>query len=355
MDTHGPSRRLFLKHGLYGGAAMLGAPLVTPLAGGVSRVAAAQPPARAAAARVALTTGNDRADMTFRGLRQFHAEIAAAIGNKAVVVKPNTVVNNVPLCATHADNLEAILEFLKSIGKDGNVIIAESAGGGTAQEAFDNYGYLPLATRYGARVMELDATPFELVPCINESDMRPRPTRVASMLMDPDVFVISTTKPKTHDTVVATLSLKNIVMAAPIKAPFNGTFRSDKRLVHGGGVWAINYNLASLALRLQPDLAIIDGFEGMEGNGPVNGTPVGHRVCVVSQDWLAADRVAIELMGIDFATVGYLDHCARWGGLGVADLDNIEILGPALDAHIVKYRLANNIESQLRWRQPIRG
>jgi len=32
--------------------------------------------------------------------------------------------------------------------------------------------------------------------------------------------------------------------------------------------------------------------------------PVQHGVRVVSQDWLAADRVAVELMGIDFANVG---------------------------------------------------
>ena len=43
----------------------------------------------------------------------------------------------------------------------------------------------------------------------------------------------------------------------------------------------------------------------MEGDGPVSGTPVNSRVCVVSPDWLAADRVAVELMGIDFAKVGY--------------------------------------------------
>ena len=62
-------------------------------------------------------------------------------------------------------------------------------------------------------------------------------------------------------------------------------------------------------------LAVIDGFEGMEGNGPVGGTPIDHRVCVASPDWLAADRVAVELMGIDYAKVGYLNFCAN-AGLG---------------------------------------
>ena len=53
----------------------------------------------------------------------------------------------------------------------------------------------------------------------------------------------------------------------------------------------------------------------MEGNGPCLGTAVDHRVCVVSPDWLAADRVAIELMGIDFAKVGVFEAlCGRGHG-----------------------------------------
>ena len=68
--------------------------------------------ARARASRVSLAGGNDRADIAFKSLEPFKDEIAAAIGNKRVILKPNNVIINVPLCATHADNLEGILEFL---------------------------------------------------------------------------------------------------------------------------------------------------------------------------------------------------------------------------------------------------
>jgi uncharacterized protein (DUF362 family) len=72
---------------------------------------------------------------------------------------------------------------------------------------------------------------------------------------------------------------------------------------------------------------------------------------VASTDWLAADRVAVELMGVDFATVGYLNYCAR-AGLGVADLGMIEITGESIKDHIKTYRLNNNIEKQLIWMKP---
>jgi uncharacterized protein (DUF362 family) len=86
----------------------------------------------------------------------------------------------------------------------------------------------------------------------------------------------------------------------------------------------------------------------MEGNGPTQGTPVDHRVCVAGTDWLATDRVAVELMGIDFTKVGYLNYCYQTG-LGMADLSRIEIIGESISSHIKPYRLSDNIEKQMIW------
>src|SRR5271157_5925253 len=88
-------------------------------------------------------------------------------------------------------------------------------------------------------------------------------------------------------------------------------------------------------------------------NGPTGGTLVEHRVCVVSPDWLAADRVAVELMGIDFAKVGYLNYCAQ-AGLGEGDLRRIEVVGEPIAKHIRRYKLADNIDQQLVWMTPPR-
>jgi uncharacterized protein (DUF362 family) len=82
----------------------------------------------------------------------------------------------------------------------------------------------------------------------------------------------------------------------------------------------------------------------------VGGTPVAHKVCVVSRDWLAADRVAAELMGIDFGKIGYLNYCGR-AGLGETDLARMDIIGPALSDHIKTYKLAANLQEQLVWQR----
>lgn len=317
-------------------------------------------PAAGAASRVALTAGEDQADLAFQGLRAFAKEIAAAIGNKRVIIKPNNVAIANQLAASHARNLEGILEFLKAIGKR-DAAIAESAADGPTFDGFANYGYDKVAEKYGARLIDLDAEGFELVHCFDETDFRPHPCRMSKVLLDPNNFIISAAKFKTHDRVLATLSLKNIVVGAPIKDPgfrwgpgAKPGAKSDKPVTHGNGFRGINYNLCALAPRLHPHLAVIDGFEGMEGEGPTGGTPIQHRVCVVSPDWLAADRVAVELMGIDFAKVGYLNFCGQTG-LGQTDLKKIEILGPALAEHVKPYKLARNLEQQIIWMKSAKG
>jgi uncharacterized protein (DUF362 family) len=347
------NRRTFLRASLLGGVA-----LAAPWGVGRRLAAAESSAAAQRTSRVALTAGEDRADLAFQALKPFSQPIAAAIGDKRVIIKPNNVVIDCPLAASDAKNLEGILEFLKSIGKDGNVVIAESPAGGSVLEGFANYGYDKLAAKFGAKLMDLDQDDYETLYCFDEKDIRPHPCRMAKTLLDPNNFIISAAKFKTHDRIVATLSLKNIVVGAAIKRgggerPEGGQWgNSDKPITHGGGYRGINYNLAALASRLHPHLAVIDGYEGMEGEGPGNGTPVNSRVCVVSPDWLAADRVAVELMGIDFAKVGYLNYCAQ-AGLGEADLSKIEVAGPALKDYIKPYKMARSFDQQLIWMKPV--
>jgi uncharacterized protein (DUF362 family) len=365
-------RRCFLSASLCGGLAAATSALSlgkhahaaeTAAAPAAPPIAQPIPEARvkAPAARVALTAGGNRADITLAALREFAKETATAIGDRMVVIKPNNVDIATPLSATHADTIEAVLEFLKSIGKDKNVIIAESAGTGPTMEGFSNYGYPAVAKKYGAKMVDIDRSPFEVVHVLDEKDFRPHRIRTSSLLQGRDCYVISVAKMKTHDCVGATLTLKNIIFGSPLKdvgfrfanRTENGP-QSDKITTHGNGLRALNFNLFQLSKRLHPHLALIDGYDGMEGNGPVAGTRVDHRVCVASNDWLAADRVGVELMGIDFANIGYLNYCAD-AGMGQADLRKIEILGPAIARHVKKYKLADNFQEQLIWKKPTKA
>ena len=350
MATKVFSRRKFLRTSLTGGAAIA---FVRP--SDILSSFGQNIPYRS---KAALTTGNDRADIVFRALKPFSDQIRRATVDKRIVLKPNNVSTETQLAATHVDTLEGILEFLKSVGRTDNVIIAESSAANSTLDGFGNFGYYSLASRYHVKLVDLDQEAYKILNVFNEKDFRPHPVRMSSLLLDQNSYVVSVAKMKTHDMVVATLSLKNIVIGAPIKdkgysysTSAETGAKSDKRIAHGGGIRAINYNLFTLSEWLHPDLAVIDGFEGMQGNGPVRGEPVNHRVCVASTDWLSADRIAVELMGINFDKIGYLNYCAS-AGRGVADLEKIEIIGESIRDHRKSYRLSDNINDQLVWMNP---
>jgi uncharacterized protein (DUF362 family) len=350
------SRRNFLKTSLMGGAAAFAAARIP-----IAKAAAPAPPAPAGfGSKVSLVGGDDRAKIAFDSLVPFKKEIAAAIGNKRVVLKPNNVMIDHPLCASNAQNLEGIIEFLHSIGKT-NIIIAESPANGSALDGFHNYGYDKLAAKYSVKMVNLDTEGYEVVYVIDQKDLQPHAVRASSMLMDPaNNFVISAAKLKTHDSVGITLSLKNIVVGSGIKdsgsgmtRPGSGFGRSDKRLIHGGGTYGINFNLFTMSAKLHPDLAVIDGYEGMEGNGPINGSAVSQKVCIASMDWLAADRVGAELMGVDFSKIGYLTYCTKAGNRGEGDLTKIRILGGAIKDYAKTYQLPRQWDQITSWQKPI--
>jgi len=367
-------RNFLIKSGLAAGAAALLAQRLTHAAAPTNNVPAtpatpppAQPTGAPAAAptKVALTHGDNRTDNIFRALKAVEKEIVASIGKRRIVIKPNNVSSTNQLAASHADALAGILEFLKSIGKLENVIIAESAMGST-MEAFQNFRYTELADKYKIKLVDLDKEAFQTVFAFDAGDAKPHPVRVSSILANQtDNYIISACMLKTHDRAIATLSLKNIVVGAPLKLGGNGGMGggmggrggrgfggSDKPLIHGGnGPYGININLAMLAPLLHPTLSVIDGFEGMEGPGPLSGTKVDHRVAVVSTDYMAADTVGASLMGINPADIGYLSYLAA-AKVGESDVTKMEILGEPIDKLAKKYQLSNSAQNQLKWKDP---
>src|SRR5450432_3935618 len=73
--------------------------------------------------------------------------------------------------------------------------------------------------------------------------------------------------------------------------------------------------------------AVIDGFEGTEGNRPSGVTAVPMHVAIASPDFMAADRVALEIMVIPQHAVGCLQYAAQ-RGVGQFDLSKIDIRKP---------------------------
>lgn len=274
-----------------------------------------------------------------------------------VIIKPNFVSSSNQLAATHADAIRGILDYLAPRFK-GPVVIAESSAQETL-EAFENFHYGRLVPEYRGRQLTLvdlnQEGRYQTIPLV-DFDLHVQPVRLAARLLDPDAFVISSAILKTHDTVVATLSVKNMVLGAPLhQGPKESTRWSDKRRYHVG-LRQTHYNMLVTAQKLQPQwgVAVIDGFDGMEGNGPTGGTAVPSRLALASTDFIAADRVGVEVMGINPAWMGYLVYCGQ-AGLGQYDLAQIDVRGESPTAVRRSYQLHRNIERQMQWMGPLTG
>jgi uncharacterized protein (DUF362 family) len=176
---------------------------------------------------------------------------------------------------------------------------------------------------------------------------------LAARLLDPDAFVISAGVMKTHNVVVATMSIKNMTLGAPLHNRKGEKRWNDKRVYHGG-VRQTHYGIVRTAERMKGNwgVAVIDGFEGMEGNGPASGTPVASRIAIASPDFVAADRVGVECMGIDPDWPAYLNWCGEMG-VGNYDLGKIEIRGESIDNVRKSYQMHRDIERELEWMGPL--
>jgi len=311
---HKMNRRQFLRTSAWAGGAALALHRL-PI---VNRALANNPDPVTTRSQVALTAGSDHVDNIFQGLQMLKKQIATAIGNRPVLIKPNCVSGgNTPLADTPVQSLEGILEFLKSIGKT-DVVVAECDPSNTTLVSFSKNNYYSLLSKYPVRFKDLGEEGYQTryVWNANLSTTSPlQAVRVTKMLLRPapgqprKYFVISNCRPKTHDRMVATLSLKNIVMGSVVIDQnyfVSAGGSSDKSSMHsasgtnssGGNLsnQDLNDTLYRLGLWEAPDMSVIDAYQGMQGDGPTGGTAVSLQTAIVSLDWLAADRVAVELM-----------------------------------------------------------
>ena len=296
---------------------------------------------------VSFLAGNDRREMIGQVLKPFEKEIREGIRGKQIVIKPNLVNDFNPLQATHPDAVRGLIDFLKPFYKKKILIAESSVSKNGTMYAFEKHGYTPLEKEFKVKLVDLNQDSYSIEWILDEN-RHPQDIKIIDTFLNPDNYIISLARMKTHNAVVATLAIKNVVMASPVNLPDKKI--TEKRKVHNGGPVGINYNMFLIAHKVRPHLSIIDGFTGMEGNGPSHGTPVEHGVALASFDVVSADRIGIELMGIDYGDVGYLQWCSN-AGLGQGDRSKIKIIGDDPLNHVIKYRLHDNIERQFKWKE----
>lgn len=144
---------------------------------------------------------------------------------------------------------------------------------------------------------------------------------VARTVAEADLLV-SMPKLKTHHWTIISASIKNLFGIVPgIK------YGWPKNTLHIRGIPAVLADLAdSLPTRT---CALVDGIVGMEGDGPLFGTPIPSGVVVAGNDLVAVDATCARLMGFDPAQVDFI-RFSGWAGIGAVETDKIELVGEPL-------------------------
>ncbi len=237
---------------------------------------------------------------------------------KKILVKPNFVSTSRQLAATHVDAVKAVLDMITQY-HSGMILIGEGPANSSLRTGLTNFNYLTLRDEYDVEFLDLNRDDWVEVEGY-DSHLRPLTFRLSKSVVESD-YRVSVAIPKTHDCVITTLSLKNMVVGSLVN--------NEKPKIHQG-YKGINLNLATFSGFVMPNLGVIDGFIGMEGRGPVSGNPVELRVAAASLYPISLDAVISKIMGFDPFEIGYLQHLHEWKR-GVIDLEQITVLDTSIN------------------------
>ena len=217
---------------------------------------------------------------------------------KSVLLKPNLVEPSVvaPHVNTHPAVVRAVAEVFRSWDAR-EVFVAEGQGHcRDTRFVLEQSGLGPVLDEAGLEFVDLNHDDvFDRRNRLRFTGMRA--LHLPATLRRADI-VVSLPKMKTHHWAGVTLGMKNLFGVMPGVA-----YGWPKNVLHHAGIPG---SILDINAAVGPALAIVDGIVGMEGDGPIMGTPVPAGVLVMGTNVPAVDATATRLMGIDPARIAYL-------------------------------------------------
>ena len=258
------------------------------------------------------------------------------VKGKAILLKPNLVEtrSDAPHINTHPAVIRAAIETFLSLGAS-KVMVAE--GSGHCRDT------LRLLEETGiTRVLREDRVPFvdlnydDVYTVSNASGNSRLKTLTLPLTLRNVDWIVSMAKLKTHHWAGVTLSMKNLFGLMP------GSFYGwPKNVLHHAG---IEDCILDINATVRPHFAIVDGIVGMEGDGPIMGTPKAAGVIVMGRNFPSVDATCTRIMGINPRNVPYLASAS--GRLGTIGEDRIEQRGEPVAAVKTHFKLLDTIPAQ---------
>lgn len=352
--------------------------------------------------RVAIVADRRRQDAVAQALHLL-GDAWPHVPETGSVVKLNLVSHHDQKASSHATTAGAVADFLYARGA-AELTIAEGATDASA--GFEKLGHRRMFWKRPARFFDInrDETEWVTFPT-RATDAALRETRVSRTMVQAGLYV-SVAVAKTHVNTMLTASMKNQMSCVhplerirmhgyePGGNGFTGLKKHVVQWLKGDGpavAWAttmmgrarqlplqiesiagrtkwerlrparkefvksiaaLHVNLARLNLLINPGLAVVDGFGGMDGEGPRFGRSRNFGWVVAGNDPVAVDGVVARLMGMSVGHIGHLVLAERFG-LGNLSLDRIELVGDPLDSLARKCRLHSHAPLHRIWEQAL--
>lgn len=239
-----------------------------------------------------------------------------------VLIKPNVNFATRKLGVnTSPAMIESLIQLLRDSGVD-EVAIGEGSGiESDTSKIFRATGYQEIAEKNDARLVDFDVSDKTRLEVPNGLALKD--LEIPKLLLDYDVLV-NVPVAKTSICTTVTLSLKNLMGIL------------SKRYKVKAHLSGLSQAIVDIHKTIKPELNILDATVGMEGFGPISGTPKRTNWILMSRAAVELDSVAAKLMGIEPGDVEHL-KLASEQGLGTIKVSEIDLSGVDLQKDSVRF------------------
>ena len=244
--------------------------------------------------------------------------------NQKVLIKPN-VLGAFKVEQGLTTNPKILEELCKILKEKGCEIFIGDSPGFNVEEAFEVTGMNKLS-RY-AKILNFDKEEFKTF------EIKGKKVNLPNILFEVDL-IINFAKMKTHTFTGVTLCSKNLYGCIPgrIKSYFHRLNQTHEKL---------SDILIRLNEIIKPQLNIIDGIIGIEGDGPgASGEKINSGLVVASKNIFAADIIGTEIMGFDVYSIGT-------NKLSGVDKKDIKVVGSKVVDVKMNFKKPNNFVGPL--------
>ena len=208
-----------------------------------------------------------------------------------VLIKVNLLNASIPEKAvvTHPNLIKAVIKEVREVG--GIPYIGDSPSGQFSKRRLDKVyeraGLIKLANELDVELNYNTSSKKMNIPM----GKRLKKVPICDFVSDADK-IIALPKLKTHSFMIMTLATKIMYGAVPglTKALYHSHYYKKDSFAD---------MLLDILSITQPDLIIMDGIVGMEGDGPFSGTPIDLNLLLASENSIAIDLAICKILNIN--------------------------------------------------------